>query len=62
MSPKTFSLTAAMVFLLVAVVHVLRLVYGWGAVIGGWTVPMWISWVGLVVAAFLSYHGFRLAR
>jgi hypothetical protein len=25
-------------------------------------VPMWISWIGLAVAAYLAYQGFRLAR
>jgi hypothetical protein len=31
------------------------------AVIGGWTVPMWLSWIGLVVAGGLSYFGMNLA-
>jgi hypothetical protein len=31
------------------------------AVIGGWTVPMWVSWIGLVIAGGLSYLGINLA-
>jgi hypothetical protein len=40
---------------------VLRIFFGWPAVIGGWTVPMWLSWIGLVVAGGLSYFGINLA-
>ena len=38
-----------------------RLVMGWSIVIDSWTVPMWVSWIGLVVAGGLSYYGARLA-
>ena len=62
MSQKTFSFVAAVIFLLIALLHVLRLVYGWAAVIGGWTVPIWVSWAALVIAIFLAYQGFRLSK
>jgi hypothetical protein len=62
MNQKTFSFVGAVIFLLVALLHGLRLVYGWSAVIGGWSVPTWVSWAALVIAAVLSYQGFRLAK
>ena len=62
MSQKAFLLVAAIIFLLVGLLHVLRLVYGWTVVIGGWSVPMWVSWVALIVAALLAYEGFRLSK
>ncbi len=62
MNQKTYSLVTAIIFLLISVLHVLRIVYGWSAVIGGWSVPTWVSWVALLVAAFLVYQGFRLAK
>jgi len=40
---------------------VLRIFFGWPAVIGGWTVPMWLSWIGLVVTGGMSYFGISLA-
>ena len=61
MTEKTFATIAAAIFALVALLHLLRLVMGWSVVIGSWTVPMWVSWVGLVVARGLSYCGARLA-
>ena len=61
MTEKTFATIAAVIFALVALLHLVRLVMGWSIVIDSWTVPMWVSWVGLVVAGGLSYYGARLA-
>jgi hypothetical protein len=49
MSQKTFTIMASVIFGVVALFHLLRIFLGWPAVIGGWTVPMWLSWIGLVV-------------
>jgi hypothetical protein len=61
MTEKTFAAIAAVIFALAALLHLLRLVMGWSIVIDSWTVPMWVSWIGLVVAGGLSYYGARLA-
>jgi hypothetical protein len=62
MSNKTFSLVAAVIFLLVGLLHALRLTFGWHAEVNGWVVPLWVSWVGLVIALFLAWQGIGLAR
>jgi uncharacterized membrane protein len=62
MSQRTFSLVAGLIFLVVAVAHVLRLAFKWDVVLNRWPVPMWISAVALVIAAYLAYEGFRLGR
>ena len=61
MTAKMFAAIAAAIFALVALLHLVRLLAGWPIVIGAWTVPMWPSWIGLIVAAALSYFGARLA-
>jgi hypothetical protein len=61
MSQKTFTIIASGIFGVVALFHVLRIFLGWPAVVGGWTVPMWLSWIGLVVAGGMSYFGINLA-
>ena len=61
MTEKTFATIAAAIFAVVALLHLLRLVMGWSVMIDAWTVPMWVSWVGLVVAGGLSYYGAQLA-
>jgi hypothetical protein len=60
MDQKTFVLLTGVIFALVALLHLLRIYMGWPAVIGGWTVPMWLSWLGLVVAGGLAYFGISL--
>ena len=62
MSQKTFSLVAAVFFLLVALGHVLRIVFGASVVIQNTSIPMWVSWIAFVVAGYLAYEGIRLAR
>ncbi len=62
MSQRSFLLVSAIVFTLVFLLHVLRLVYGWSATIAGWTVPIWVSWIGVVVSGFLALEGFRLRK
>lgn len=59
---RIFLIIAAVVFMLVALLHLLRLINGWPVMLGNCTVPMWVSWPGLVVTALLSGWGFMLAR
>jgi len=59
MSQKTFALIAGIIFTIVALVHVARLVQGWGIVIDGWVVPMSVSWIGLIVPGTLGFYGLR---
>jgi hypothetical protein len=61
MSIKTFSLVAGVVFGIVALVQILRIALAWEVVIGGWTAPMWFSWIAVIVAGFLSFTGLRFA-
>jgi hypothetical protein len=61
MKQRTFTIIASVIFGVVALFHVLRIFLGWPAVIGGWTVPMWVSWIGVIVAGDLSYFGINLA-
>ncbi len=60
MEQKTFDIVAGVIFALVALVHLMRIWLGWPAAIGGWSVPMWVSWIGLIVAGGLTYFGLRL--
>lgn len=62
MTPRTFFLVSGLIFSLVALLHLLRLLLGWDAVIGGWAVPRWSSVIALPVAGFLAYQAFRLRK
>jgi len=62
MEQRTFNSIVGSVLSVVAVLHLLRAVYSWEAVIGGWMVPVWVSYVAVLVAGFLAYSAFRLNR
>jgi hypothetical protein len=62
MSQKTFSLIAGLIFSLIALGHLLRIVYSWPMHIADWTAPMWASWLALLVAGFLGITGLYLSR
>ncbi|HBR27685.1 MAG TPA: hypothetical protein DD732_11760 [Rhizobiales bacterium] len=51
---KPFTTAALVIFALVAIVHALRLLLGWSITVDGTDVPMWVSVVGLVIAAGLA--------
>jgi hypothetical protein len=59
---KPASLLAAVLLDVVALAHLLRLVFHTEVTVGGTVVPMWISVVGCVVAAILSILVLREAR
>ena len=62
MSQKTFLQVATAIFVLVALGHVLRIALGASVTIQGVLIPMWVSWIALVITVFLAYEGFQLAR
>ena len=45
-----------------ALLHALRLVRGWQVTVEGAVMPVWISWIGLAIAAYLAYQGFLLSK
>jgi hypothetical protein len=49
-------------FGLIALAHLLRLLRHWPINLLGHTVPLWVSWLGLVLAGGLSIWAWRLLR
>ena len=62
MTQRTFSLIAVAVFSLIGLGHAFRLLFGWHVTIENMVVPLWISWIGLAIAGYLAYEGFKLSR
>ncbi len=62
MNQKTFLKTTGAIFAVIGALHVLRLLLGWEAVIGGWDVPQWVSGLAAALAGYLSYTAFTLAK
>jgi hypothetical protein len=61
MKPKTFSLTVGVVFLLIALGHLVRIVLGWSFNVQDFSVPILASWIAVVIMGYLAYEAFRLA-
>ena len=62
MTPRIFCLIAVAVFSLIALGHAIRVLFGWHVTVANVVVPVWISWIGLAIAAFLAYEGFRFSK
>ena len=62
MSQKTFLSISGTIFGIIAVLHLMRAIYGWPAQIGTFVVPTWLSWVSLLVAGYLAVSAFILLR
>jgi protein-S-isoprenylcysteine O-methyltransferase Ste14 len=61
MDQKTFSIAAGGIFAVVALFHLVRIYMGWPVMIGDWSVPMWLSWIGLIIAGGLAFFGMSFA-
>ena len=59
---RPFTWIAAALFALAAIVHIVRIFTHFQVVIGTHVIPMWCSYVAIVVAAFLSWMLCREAR
>jgi hypothetical protein len=62
MSERFYMLVAGVIFLLIAVGHLLRIVFGVSFVVYGIQIPMWASVAAALIMGLLSYEGFHLAR
>lgn len=62
MTQKNYSFLAGAIFLLVALLHLSRMIFSWSALIAGWAVPIWINWIGFAGAGFLAWQGLKLGR
>ena len=62
MTQKQFNLVAGTIFAVIAVLHLLRLINHWNALIANRPVPMGVSVVACIVAGYLAWQGFRLRK
>ncbi len=62
MNQKKYFAVVSLIFLVIVVMHGLRVLNGWDAAIGGWSVPMWLSYVAIVLGAYLAWTGYHFRR
>jgi hypothetical protein len=59
---RAYLQTSGALFALISVAHLLRLFRHWPIDLAGYTVPLWVSWLGLFLAGGLSIWARRLMR
>jgi len=59
---KPFTLIAAIIFGLMALLHAYRLLTHFQVVVGSHTIAQGVSWIAVILTAVLSYGLFREAR
>ena len=57
---KGYLVISCIIFCLVAILHLIRVLFHIPVQIGGWSAPFWISWVGFIVLSILSIWALRL--
>jgi uncharacterized membrane protein YozB (DUF420 family) len=62
MKQGAFLVVTSLIFALIALLHALRLFYGWKVTMGEWTVPVWVSAVGFLIAGYLAIQGLLFKR
>jgi hypothetical protein len=58
---RMYLLVAGAIFSVVAVAHLVRIFTQGDFVLWGWTVPLWLSWLGTMIAAYLAYASFHFS-
>ena len=59
---KAYVAISAIMFALVAIVHLVRIMQGWQVQLGNIGVAMSVSWIALVVSAALALWGAMVLR
>ena len=60
MSKNQYFVISGVLFSLVALAHLLRIVFGMPVYVNEYTVPMLFSWIGFIVPGVLAVWAFRL--
>lgn len=61
-NPKPFTTIAVVLFSLIALLQLVRLIFGWEVMVNGVTVPLWASGIAFVIATGLAVMVWREMR
>ncbi len=61
-SERTLLNATGIIFLIVALVHFIRITFGLQIILGDFMIPFWFSWVGIIITGYLSYASFHFAN
>lgn len=61
-SERTLLNATGIIFLIVALVHFIRITFGLQIFLGTFMIPFWFSWIGIIITGYLSYASFHFAN
>lgn len=62
MKQKDYIQTTGLIFGIIAVLHAARVVFSWNAEIGGYSLPLWVSFVAVAVAGYFAWVSQKLKK
>jgi len=62
MAHRPYCLISGVLFSAVAFAHLLRGIYGFTLTVDDYAIPMYLSWIAVLVAGCLAFWAFRLAQ
>lgn len=60
MGHKQYCVVSGTLFALIALAHLLRIVYGMSVQVDDYVVPMLVSWIALIIPGALAVWAFRI--
>ena len=57
--PSKYVVVSGVLFGVIAVLQAVRAVYQWPVLVGSVEIPVWVSWIAMVVAGSLCVWAFR---
>ena len=61
MKDKAYFFISALIFAIVAILHLLRIVFNWNFEFASYYIPMWVSYFPVIFLGVLSVLGFKFS-
>ncbi len=61
-SPKHYFLITKFIFLIIGILHLLRIIFNWKVTINEVEIALWPSWLIVIIAGYLSYQACKLSK
>ncbi len=62
MTEKLYLIISGVIFAIIGLLHLLRILFQWPAIVGVWSVPLVVSILAVIAGGILTFWAFRLSR
>jgi len=59
---NNYLLTSGIIFLLIALIHLFRIIFQWEVILNGKGISIYVSYIGFIIGAILTYYAFKLKK